>query len=217
MNKAKFLVYCYTCKCNGKQYIGQTCRSLEERAGNNGYYYIKNCPYFANAIKKYGWGNFTVQILKNDLTVEEANYWESYFIKSLHTCIEDEQCHGYNGNWGGGNHHLTEATKQKITEKINSPITKNIIREKCRQAALNMTEEHKHKISESKKGYHFSEEIKQKMSAVRKDKKKTRCVETGIIYDSLQDASNTTAINKANISRACRIGIRAGGFHWEYI
>ena len=213
----KWKIYCYTCMDNGKIYIGQTNRTLKERAGANGYYYINNCPYFGNAIKSHGWDNFTVKILKDNLTVEEANYWESYYIKSFHSCIEDKECNGYNGNWGGANHSLTQETKNKISEKINTPEVKERMREKCRQAALNMTNDHKRKISESKKGYHFSDEAKQKMSKARKDKKQTLCVDTNVIYSSLSEASSKTGINKANISRACRTGIRAGGYYWKYI
>lgn len=55
-------VYCYTSP-NGKQYIGKTVNSLQQRAGLNGKNY-QGCTAFYNAIKKYGWDNFQVEILK---------------------------------------------------------------------------------------------------------------------------------------------------------
>lgn len=55
-------VYCYTSP-SGKKYIGQTKTSLKTRAEKNQRGY-KGCPAFYNAIQKYGWENFTVEILQ---------------------------------------------------------------------------------------------------------------------------------------------------------
>lgn len=55
-------IYCYTSPSN-KRYIGQTKTTLKERAQKNGKGY-KNCKAFDNAIKKYGWENFSVEILQ---------------------------------------------------------------------------------------------------------------------------------------------------------
>ena len=47
--------------------------------------------------------------------------------------------------------------------------------------------------------------------------KRIRCVETGISYKSLSDASRKTKIPIANIHKVCN-GQRktAGGYHWRY-
>ena len=55
-------IYCYTSP-SGKKYIGKTKTSLKERAKNNAKGY-KGCPAFYNAIQKYGWENFEVEILE---------------------------------------------------------------------------------------------------------------------------------------------------------
>ena len=55
-------IYCYTSP-SGKKYIGKTKTSLKERAKNNAKGY-KGCPVFYNAIQKYGWENFEVEILE---------------------------------------------------------------------------------------------------------------------------------------------------------
>lgn len=49
-------------------------------------------------------------------------------------------------------------------------------------------------------------------------RKRVRCIETGIIYESLSEASRQTGIAQSSISECCN-GKRktAGGFHWEYI
>lgn len=43
------------------------------------------------------------------------------------------------------------------------------------------------------------------------------CVETGCCYNSISEASEKTGIYIANISRACKKGYTAGGYHWKYI
>lgn len=46
---------------------------------------------------------------------------------------------------------------------------------------------------------------------------KVRCIETGIVYESIQLATSVTGVHNTNISRVLK-GERntAGGFHWEY-
>ena len=49
--------------------------------------------------------------------------------------------------------------------------------------------------------------------------KKVRCVETGIIYESIKQASEKTGLNLSSIAQCCK-GQRyktVGGFHWEFI
>lgn len=54
-------IYCHRNKQNGKVYIGQTCKTLDERAcRGNGY---RDSPRFYNAIKKYGWDMFESSVL----------------------------------------------------------------------------------------------------------------------------------------------------------
>lgn len=43
------------------------------------------------------------------------------------------------------------------------------------------------------------------------------CVETGCCYISISEASKKTGIWVANISRSCKTGCKAGGYHWEYL
>ena len=48
--------------------------------------------------------------------------------------------------------------------------------------------------------------------------KKVLCVETGIIYKSINEAERQTGINQSSISKACRGKLKsAGGYHWEYV
>lgn len=88
-----------------------------------------------------------------------------------------------------------------------------------------VSEETKKKISEALKGEksvwygkkHTDESIA-KMKENANNRRMVRCIETGIIYDSIHDAGNKNNINYRNIHSVCA-GKRniAGGFHWEYV
>ena len=80
-NQNNFIVYKYTSP-SGKIYIGQTNQGLKKRYYNGQGY--KHCSYFYNAICKYGIDNFYKEILKENLSLEEANYWETYYINFFH-------------------------------------------------------------------------------------------------------------------------------------
>ena len=108
-----YIVYCHTNMINGKQYIGLTSMSLEERAGKEGSRY-RNCMEFYNAIQKYGWDNFSHKVLAYDLSHEMACELEKYYIKLYNTQVPN----GYNLTDGGdgGFHHSNDA-KQRISAK----------------------------------------------------------------------------------------------------
>ena len=53
-----------------------------------------------------------------------------------------------------------------------------------------------------------------------KQYKQIKCVETGVIYKSLTEASKSTGLSMGNISSVCnhrKWFNTAGGYHWEYI
>lgn len=112
-----FVVYCHTNKLNGYRYIGITCQEPSTRWGYNGNNYKQSQPYFAAAINKYGWNNFTHEILYNGLTVEEAHKKEIELIKKYNTYAYDPDSKGYNLTRGGfgGVKYLTEEARRKAT------------------------------------------------------------------------------------------------------
>ena len=65
------------------------------------------------------------------------------------------------------------------------------------------SEETKRKMSESRFGFRQSEETKEKIRASHKDKKPVICITTGIIYQSMSEASKQTGISKQSISQCC--------------
>lgn len=102
-NENKYKVYVYKNKINNKMYVGQTCRTLRERAGKDGVLYLQ-CPAFGHAIKKYGWDTFEPHIVFDHLSREKADYLEKELIKILKT---QDSNYGYNISAGGSDNTYT--------------------------------------------------------------------------------------------------------------
>lgn len=79
----KYCVYCHTNKINGKKYIGITSQKPEHRWRNGEGY--KNNEYFYHSIQKYGWHNFSHEILYTDLSKIEAENLEIKLIAEYDT------------------------------------------------------------------------------------------------------------------------------------
>lgn len=82
-------IYKYTSPSK-KTYIGQTRYSLDKRSKKDGSGY-KNCSVFYSAIKKYGFENFSVEILEECL-IEQLDQREAYYIKKYNSLVP----YGYN-------------------------------------------------------------------------------------------------------------------------
>lgn len=121
-------VYKYTSP-SGKSYIGQTCRSLKERAGGRGLGYT-NCSIFFSAIQKYGFENFNVEILE-EVLLDDIDNREKYYIELYHTI----QPNGYNVLNGGK--HEYRNRKRKTTQVIKYDLEGNFIKkyESVKEAA----------------------------------------------------------------------------------
>lgn len=95
-------IYKITNKINGKVYVGQTTKTLEERFQKHCWGTTKNDKYHLNvaikkAIKKYGKENFTIKLIEETETSkldEREVYWISFY---------DSYNKGYNCTLGGQN------------------------------------------------------------------------------------------------------------------
>lgn len=93
-NNLNYLVYVHTNKINGKKYVGQS-SNIVERWRNGGKNYFSSIKFF-RAIQKYGWENFTHEILYENLNKEAANKIERDLIRKY-----DSINNGYNIQEGG--------------------------------------------------------------------------------------------------------------------
>jgi len=118
----KWCVYCHTNKINGKKYIGVTSQSpASKRWGRNGVGYNYN-KIFYDSIKKYGWDNFTHEILFKNLTEKEAKQKEVELIKYNNTMNKNK---GYNLSYGGEGEigfKISETSKEKMRFSAYRPI-----------------------------------------------------------------------------------------------
>lgn len=164
--KKEYCLYCHTNKINGKKYFGITCQKPRRR-WQNGYGY--KTKYFYNAIKKYGWGNFTHEVLIEGLSFDEAKKLEVEHIKKYHTCIYDDECWGYNATFGGdgalGYKH-SEETKEKLKNRVISEETRAKISKTVSEVNKGriVSEETKIKISKAMTGRKSSNETRRKIS-----------------------------------------------------
>ena len=95
--EAPYKVYIHKNKINGKRYIGLTKKKRAKDRWMNGEGY-KGQSLFYNAIKKYGWNNFTHRIVYKNLTKEEAAQKEIELIEKYNTT---NTLYGYNIDKGG--------------------------------------------------------------------------------------------------------------------
>lgn len=95
-----YKIYKITNSINSKVYIGQTAYSLKKRFSEH-INRAKSEPSITrplyNAIRKYGAENFIIEEIESNLTKEEANIREQYWIKYFNSF----KGNGYNATEGG--------------------------------------------------------------------------------------------------------------------
>ncbi|MBQ7540673.1 MAG: GIY-YIG nuclease family protein [Clostridia bacterium] len=106
-----YSVYKHTAP-NGKVYIGITSQNVEKRF-RNGHGYSGNV-YFKNSIDKYGWDNFSHEILFHGLSADEAYQKERELIAYYRS---NEREYGFNLTDGGESRfHPVESSIQKMRD-----------------------------------------------------------------------------------------------------
>lgn len=150
-------------KINGKKYIGQTSKKLEERIkGHIKQSKSENIHYFQRAIRKYGVENFEWRIICQCSSLEEANELEMFYIAKHETSNPEK---GYNETVGGSGvvgNTLTEEKKRQISEAVKTS-EKFIKFCKSENATI--------KKSETMKGRKFSDKHRKNLSKAAKERK----------------------------------------------
>lgn len=108
------IIYSYTNNINGKKYIGQTINPRQRKYQHKSSAFNENDKSYDSilhrAFRKYGYDNFTYEVLTEANTIDELNKLEIYYIEKFNTVIPN----GYNILIGGKNasHPFPEEQKE---------------------------------------------------------------------------------------------------------
>lgn len=191
------VIYLITNTLNGKMCVGQTRQKLSRRI--TGHKSSRKKYGIDAAIKKYGWENFTVEVLET-CPVEMLNEREIFWIAKLNSKVPN----GYNLTDGGdGGSNPSEETRAKMSAAKKGRPAYN--------KGQKMSEEQKAKISanhadctgkrNSFYGKHHSEEARARMSAAKKGKShKPRSQETRAKISAVHKGKKVSEETRAKIS-----------------
>ena len=223
-----YTVYKHTAP-SGKIYVGITSQEVNKRWRNGKGY---RGQVFYMAIKKYGWGNIKHEILYTNLNKEEAEEKEIYLIKKYRS---SHKKFGYNVENGGntaGTH--SEETKMKISRaqkgrKITGTHLENMRRASKTRKKPYISKEKRieinKKLSEIRKGDknpmygRIGEKcpMHYKTGAKNHYAKSIICVDTGEIFDCMEDAARKYNLSANLISKCCRGKQKTtGGLMFKY-
>lgn len=158
MENNNYTVYKHTAP-NGKIYIGITGQNIKKRWSNGTNY--KNNEHFCNAIKKYGWNNFSHEILFEKLTKEEACEKEVELI-ALYDATNPEK--GYNLQSGGSAFNHNSSTIKKMSE-----VAKKTNRKPTEEAIAHSVEVNRKSVKCIETGEVFNSVIEAALSINKKD------------------------------------------------
>lgn len=228
---------------NGKIYIGKSVNiknRMRQHSKPEIYCKNKTNSLIVRAIKKYGFENFSIEILQifqGDSKKQEIIEAEIFWIEKLKS--NDREI-GYNLLLGGTDwtgHYHSDETKQLLAEKAKERYKE----EDNPMFGKKHTDESKKKISQTRKqnkvgagennpffGKKHSNESKliiSEKAKLRGNPKRKRpifqiSIETGEIlkeWDSAADAAKALGFNKSNINNACHhIYKTSNGFIWRF-
>lgn len=222
-----YTVYKHTSPSN-KVYIGITKQYPPSKRwlGGKGY---RTQEKFYRAIQKYGWKNFTHEILFECENCEEAEQKEKEYIAKF---MSTDNRFGYNVEKGGRyKDEVSEETIRKSKASRSTPeyrakiIEINKRRWADPEAHRKMSERFSGK-NNPQYGKHQSEERKKLAKEtlapyVNSIKRKVICVETGELYESMAEAASKTGVNQRSVSQSCRLAgerefIKKSCLHFEY-
>lgn len=181
-----YVVYKHTNLINHKVYIGITkYREDPNRRWRNGMGYSYNQKFFPDIIK-FGWDNFTHEILESNLNEIEANARERYYIEKYNSVQN-----GYNQLYGG---NVMSAEGRKAISKALTGL-------KRQQESIDKQMNTKHKRYGNGRGINY----------LGSNAKKVKCNETGDVFASISEANRWA--NTCKVGECCKGSRAHAGVH----
>lgn len=128
-------IYLITNLVDGKKYVGQTVKPIEKRLKEHfkAAFVENRRAIICSAIRKYGKDSFSIECLQDNISIDNLDAAEQYWIKYCDTFGKN----GYNATTGGNQCRISDETKLKISIALmGHPVS----------------EESRKKMSESQKG-----------------------------------------------------------------
>ena len=216
-------IYVHINKINGKVYVGQT-TNPKERWSRQGSRY-KDSPKFYGAITKYGWDNFSHIIIESDLTEEQANEREVFWIAQFNSTQDSS---GYNMTPGGNNYMQAlwqdESFRQKMSE-VFSKRSKEQWKDKefGKAAQAKMQEGVQRFWGDPEKRSKRIEDLKGDKNP---NSKAVMNLETGMVFSTIKEATEWAGLKAVScIGANCRGERKSAGkhpitgekLHWCYV
>ena len=189
---------------SNKVYVGITCQKPEWRWNQGKGYSLKDQPYFARAINKYGWENMKHEILFENLSEEKAKRFEIELIRFYKMLAMS-----YNMTNGGDGHRGTYDRSHIIVSE---------------ETRKKMRESHKGKFIGSLNPMYGRHETAPAYNKFGKKHPASKIVyqydKNGQFikkWDCLSDVQRELGFIVTNITAVCRgKGFTLGGFRWSY-
>lgn len=204
MEDKKWTIYKHTSP-SGKSYIGLTSKDPEKRWLEGAGYNPKT--KFGKAISKYGWEQFSHEILEDGIsTLEEAQEREKFWIKHFDTFKN-----GYNSTEGGDTVAPDIVSKRQVICYDTKEVFESTIAaaEKYQVAHTNISRACRNCIKVKGKYFvyldEYSENWRPRTDGRTNESKKAKvlCQETGQEFESVREAARTMKITPSLISRCC--------------
>lgn len=219
------VIYTITNQINGKQYVGQTIRSIEVRFKEHCYKKPadgrKSIIY--DSIKKYGKENFTIAEIDKAKSLEELNKKEIYWIDYYNSKAPN----GYNLTDGGLGHRGITYTPEQLERKSQNMTGENNPNwgnsgEKNHFYGKKHSEETRKHLSEIASNREMTEERLMYLEKARNskgsfNKKAVINLDTDEVFESASEARRKYNTNYSGITDTCKGRQKTcKGFRWMY-
>lgn len=210
------IIYKAINKINGKVYIGLTTKSLEWRIMKHRQDHNRpnvHKAYLYRAMRKYGFENFTWEVIDTATSLKELHDKEKYWIEYYGSF--NDKSKGYNSTSGGeGMYQLTDEERVARSERAKGE--KNpMYGVPSPMKGKKFSEEHKRKISEA-----LSKADRPHLhGGTNPSARKVRNIDTGEVFETMKSAYESCGLKShSGIYQACKYKSKtAGGYRWEYV